>query len=353
MLKNACCLLAAALLLFGACGKKSKTVSKDVVPDVTVEKDNNGETHIRTEDLTGDTGLDFGKADVAPIDGKADASDDLGTEVPELVVEVWTPTSCKSHDDCDDGFCIELSAGSGEFVCAPTCIEECPLDWVCKSAYMDGPDPVSICMPSGETLCQPCKTHEDCLYAGSLCIPGSGVLGYCGSLCDLETPDCPEGFVCEVAKDKDGNSLAAQCMPPSGSCCVAAKLKSCDDKNPCTLDFCDPSFGCQHDNIVGPCDGPEECTNYKCMNGACIGIPVTQDVTLDGIDDDCDGKTDEDWANYLKVPFHQWGSSHGESGGGMNIRGFLSTPPYSGVMTGGDFRITPGAAKLTEPEEGD
>jgi len=271
----------------------------------------------------------------------------------EVGPDVWAPEPCKSHDDCNgEGMCIELSPGSGKFVCAPFCVEECPSDWECKSVYVDGPDPSSLCFPPTETTCLACQQDKECLFAGALCIKGGGAVGYCGKLCDPDKPDCPDDFICEMAKDKDGKDLAPQCMPKDGFCCVASKLKDCDDKNPCTADYCDPSFGCKHKPQDGECTGNEPCTLYKCINGACMGVPVTIDYTLDGIDDDCDGITDEDWILDMHVPFGVFSSGIGETaGGGIKVNGAISTPPAAGASSGGDFVVTPVTTKVVVPEE--
>lgn len=351
------------LLCLSGCKGKSKTIEKNDASDVARPGDASGEdvvgdVHIIDPDVhvVPDSMPDFTKPDDAtgdgtnPGDGGGDghAVDGGGQDAEP---DAWAPQNCKSHEDCDNGLCVEISPGTGKFVCAPYCLEECPQDWTCKSVYVDGPDPVSLCFPPTNTICMSCEKNSDCLFAGSLCVKGAGALGYCGKLCDLEDPDCPQGFECAMAKGKNGENLAPQCLPPAGFCCVASKLKSCDDSNPCTLDTCDPSFGCKHNNIDGPCDGPEPCTKYQCINGACIGIPVSLDVTLDGIDDDCDGLTDEDWAYGLKVPFHTFSSAMSTvKGGGITIKGALSTPPSGTRSSGGDFQVTPVTTKVVLPD---
>jgi len=80
-------------------------------------------------------------------------------------------------------------------------------------------------------------------------------------------------------------------------------------------------------------------------------MPITVDDTLDGKDDDCDGLTDEDWVTGLKVPV--WGFAsmvHKATGGGITVRGSLSTPPAAGTASGGDFRVTPGMNKVKKTE---
>jgi hypothetical protein len=99
-----------------------------------------------SQDVAPDTPVVFPEVDSGPS-GDADAQLwDTDAAVTDGG-EVWAPIACESHADCPDGYCVELVPGSGDSYCAPTCIEECPLDWVCKAVYIDGPDPVSICLP--------------------------------------------------------------------------------------------------------------------------------------------------------------------------------------------------------------
>jgi hypothetical protein len=342
-----------AMAVCPGCKNKSKTVEKDVpaqdqvVPPGDVRED--GKTDVT---ILPDAGPDEQTPDgfhpdkivpdkVVPDGGQPDAGP-------------FIPQECTSHTDCgDEGLCIEVAPGSGKQVCAPFCMDECPGDWQCKSIYVDGPDPVSLCVPPTQTICMVCTTDKECLFAGALCIKGSGSTGFCGRYCHpQDAPDCPDGFECAMAKGKDGADLGYQCLPPAGKCCVAGKLKSCDDSNPCTSDYCDGTLGCKHKNIDGPCEGPDQCTAYKCVNGACIGFAVTLDNTLNGIDDDCDGQTDEDWATGIKVPVSAFSSTvHKMSGGGITVQGALSTPPAAGTASGGDFQVTPGMVKVGEDGE--
>ncbi len=101
-------------------------------------------------------------------DGLSDGHTELDSGLEEVAPEViWEPEPCQSHADCEDGFCVEVVAGSGQFLCAPTCIEECPGDWLCKAIHLDGPDLVSICLPGdgclGAPEGAPCNGPDPCL----------------------------------------------------------------------------------------------------------------------------------------------------------------------------------------------
>ncbi|MBM4352936.1 MAG: hypothetical protein FJ109_03925 [Deltaproteobacteria bacterium] len=345
-------LLSIAVLAVGGCKSKGKTVETDLpLEDHGVTPaDVRGDGKVDGVVLP-DAGPDERMPDGGTPDGGPDAiqPDGVGPDAGPFI-----PQPCLSHADCgDEGLCVEVAPGSGKLVCAPFCMDECPGDWTCKSIYVDGPDPVSLCFPPTQTICMVCTTDKECLFAGALCIKGSGATGFCGRYCHpQDAPECPQGFVCAMAKNKSGSELGYQCLPPEGQCCVAGKLKSCNDSNPCTTDYCDGTLGCKHKNIDGPCQGPDDCTDYKCVNGACIGFAVTEDNTLNGIDDDCDGLTDEDWMTGIKVPVSAFSSTvHTMSGGGITVRGALSTPPAAGTSSGGDFRVTPGMVKVGEDGE--
>jgi hypothetical protein len=46
------------------------------------------------------------------------------------------------------------------------------------------------------------------------------------------------------------------------------------------------------------CDDGDPCTRTDtCTSGVCLGTVPTKDTTCDAVDDDCDGRTDEDWVH--------------------------------------------------------
>ena len=169
---------------------------------------------------------------------------------------------------------------------------------------------------------------------GSLCVRGSGVFGACGLVCDPDDAICPEGTEC-VLVEEGGEAVGWQCLPAEDSCCAAGKLVGCDDGNPCTADACDLSLGCTHPPAEGSCDGPDPCQTWACEDGACVGTPIEEDGTLDGVDDDCDGLTDEDAYKFLAVSAEFCGGAVYAGGGGMTLRASLGDPALAGHVAQG------------------
>ena len=76
-----------------------------------------------------------------------------------------------------------------------------------------------------------------------------------------------DGAACD---DGDKCSSASSCQAGS---CKATKTLDCDDKNPCTIDTCDPKKGkCKYDDAKKgtPCEDGKACTtNDTCYKGTC------------------------------------------------------------------------------------
>ena len=89
--------------------------------------------------------------------------------------------------------------------------------------------------------------------------------------------------------DADGSVCTAGDLCASGIC-KPGPLVSCDDDNPCTDDACDKSKGCQHGANEAPCEDGQGCTTQDvCKLKACTpGIAVVCDDKDPCTEDFCD-----------------------------------------------------------------
>ncbi len=162
-----------------------------------------------------------------------------------------------------------------------------------------GGDDAALGIDVGETdVWTPCPTVDcggECCEEGQVCTWG----GCC-------TPDC---------QDK----LCGQGDGCGGDC---GDGLPCDDGNPCTTDICLQGWDCVFQPVEGACDDGAPCTiESECQAGACVGTvlkdcssvgfegcpglcepesgdclptPLGDGVEVcDGVDNDCDGTTDE------------------------------------------------------------
>ena len=98
-----------------------------------------------------------------------------------------------------------------------------------------------------------------------------------------------DGKVC----DADGN-LCTKGDACADGLCKAGKLETCDDKNACTDDVCDPASGCKSTPSKAACDADgDACTeNDACLAGTCV--PGKAKACSDGENctkDECDKAT--------------------------------------------------------------
>ena len=96
--------------------------------------------------------------------------------------------------------------------------------------------------------------------------------------CDSQTGDCidkskPAGTSCD-----DNNVCNGTASCDANGTCVAGPAPAIDDKNPCTVDACDPQKGVTHVPVASgtscsngnACDGVETCNS----SGACVAGPA-------------------------------------------------------------------------------
>jgi len=203
---------------------------------------------------------------------------------------VGSPVACDDGNPCTDDVCDGL--GGCEF--APN-LADC-----------DDGDPCTVADQCEDTLCQGVAVSCDCQSDGDCAALDDGDL--CNGTLVCDTAGLPYQCVVDPetvitcappAAGPNQVCLAAFCDPETGSCdvvaandggpcndddictyddacaagvCLGGESLPCDDGNPCTGDWCDPSTGCEHDALDIPCDDGNACTTTDvCAGGLCQG----------------------------------------------------------------------------------
>jgi hypothetical protein len=278
------CFLAASL---GACEGAEKgggETGEDIAVDAKVDV---GE---------GDVGEpDVGEPDVPEPDVHLDVLGDADGENPcEAPAGAGCP--CSDNSDCASLWCLEAGDGGQ---CSKSCDTECPEGWACKTVSSAGVDPVEMCVPLYTNLCRPCETGADCSQlaeVGGHCIPfedGSG--SFCGGTCDDNTP-CPGGYSCQ-AMDVGGDEPVEQCVPHDWTCsCNLLALKD------------GATTTCFSENEFGTCSGSRSCTEGA-LSGCDAKEPEAE--VCNGIDDDCDGEVDGETVSPVCEITNEYGTCYG------------------------------------------
>ncbi|MDP6946094.1 MAG: MopE-related protein, partial [Myxococcota bacterium] len=230
---------------------------------------------------------------------------------PETTIEpeVYVPqpgelgASCNDNSECFSGLCIAHPEGG--YICTKTCDQDCPAGYLCKSTAPWRGDVMFICTPEISVLCQSCVNDTDCGGSEHLCmsIGLADEVQFCGRGCQ-DDDDCPAEYACEEGTTWDGET-ARQCLPKTGSCICDADLNATG--RPCSAS-----------NEWGTCYGDETCAGALGWSGCTAPVPALE--ACDGVDNDCDGDTDEGHAPSPCVKQNDAGtcngvrSCHGEVG---------------------------------------
>ena len=188
--------------------------------------------------------------------------------------------ACAADPECDSDACVPHA---GALVCSTACDPDgsCPDGWSCYTPP-GGPGGVRppYCVSDRWSLCDPCERDADCQLGAddsAACVDYAGVGAFCGPRCAVDA-DCEDGYSCVGRRTVSGETLTA-CVNDAGIC-------------PCTKYVA--SLGqttlCAAENAFGRCLGTRTCDGAIWSD--CNAPPAAADYP-NGIDDDCDGVTDD------------------------------------------------------------
>ena len=343
---------------------------------------------------------DKGQPDPGPQDdGRLDTSGELASDgmVQEEIEAACIAGAgaegcpCMSPNDCVSGLCIDTMEGQR---CTIGCgsIDPCPQGWYCGVVAGSGSDVTYGCIDPFARLCQPCKQDQECVPTLAstgfryLCV-AYGVTGsFCGVSCE-EDLDCPVAFECtDVVRDA---GTVKQCRPAAGAeCPCTAKFEQQHNLTECrvenTFGTCRADRSCSEacpaatpaaetcNAVDDDCNGQTDeglvatdCTlesewgtcpaKNNCVDGAiaCTGRTPAQEA-CNGVDDNCDGTTDEENAlNCLAYFRDEDKDAHGVDGDSKCQCG--PTPPYRATVDGdcndADVQVFTGATEVCNDKD--
>ena len=256
-------------------------------------------------DANFDINTDTGGRDL----GGPDTGTDTDTGGPDAEPDVPTPAECGDGvldpgEECDDG--VDNSNANSD-ACRENCREASCGDSIVDSGeecddgnLEDGDECDLACRRPVADLCRACTSDADC--GGACVVLDDG--DYCGVECRTAR-ECPDGFVCTDVRSVTDDTVR-QCVPASGSC------EECFDPD---RDGFGVGSTCAE---VGDCDQ----TNPDSYPGA--------PEICDGLDNDCDGKEDEELAG------DTYYVDHDRDGAGDPTTGVEACERPDGTVTTGD-----------------
>lgn len=270
----------------GSLGSADSGGSEDVGFDVssvdTVSLDGSdgdgGQQDVETADASA---LDALPADAATSDSDHSGDSDGGGGCPG-----GPQCPCKVDADCATGLCLEDVSGG---VCSAPCGSGCAKGFTCAKLAGKNAE-MSVCVSNWARLCGPCVQSADCVTPGSLgakCISKGAEGSFCGASCD-STQDCPAKFVCqevqEVGGGVDKQCVAVDAAGGPAQCTCSPNVVALAMKTVCGVS----SNGAKP---LGVCAGVATCAQPG-LSASCSAKTKTQEL-CDGLDNDCDGVTDE------------------------------------------------------------
>ncbi|MBI3183734.1 MAG: hypothetical protein HYZ28_16475 [Myxococcales bacterium] len=193
-----------------------------------------------------------------------------GDRKPKIVLKP-EGVPCELDDECETGLCDALPRA--EKLCMRKCGDGCRSNEICTLLGLERYG----CVPEREGLCKPCTADSDCPYVADRCI-ALGAERFCGRDCSFDGT-CPSSFRCAEARTPEGALVPGQCQPMSGTC-------------ECTSYTGGQEVPCEEKNGFGSCTGVRVCLPPAGYGGCSARVPASE--VCNGVDDDCNGKTDED-----------------------------------------------------------
>ncbi len=261
--------LVASLLLIVACG----------APDVTT----NGEAAdvATTDDAGSDVAEDTGPGTDAAVDAAPDGPVTCGA------LPAPDNCPCTANMECGSGFCLETPNG---LHCAAPCTGDCPAGFACTTVNRPDGSAAKVCESLFANLCNPCKDNASCqdvAGSGARCVKNADGGAFCGVGCKGNA-ECPPGYGCQDAQDVGGNKLQQCVFLGPGSCACSQTAIAQQLTTPCTLSaglaVCAGERACLPDGAKGAPKGGG-------LSG-CLATSTTAEI-CDGIDNNCNGQTDE------------------------------------------------------------
>ncbi len=154
----------------------------------------------------------------------------------------------------------------GDVAPATTCTPACLLGYVC---LQPSPSLDARCVVDPARACQPCVADAQCLGGACAAVGGDGT--FCLIPCDPATSACPTGYGCVPRGD------GHVCAPAANSCT-------------CLPQTVGTERGCEA-SAAATCGGVQACAASGWQ--PCVARPVEKE-RCNGVDDDCDGETDEE-----------------------------------------------------------
>ena len=150
---------------------------------------------------------------------------------------------------------------------------------ICDPSRLDVPGSGSACVSTPASI--PCEDGNLCTI-GDTCIDAKCVTGKAkscedGLFCTKNACDLPTGGCTLTLLDGpcDDESVCTKDDACKDGLCKAGSTDDCDDNNPCTDDTCDPAKGCLNAHNDGACEDGDKCTQGdKCVAGTCKAAPT-------------------------------------------------------------------------------